>query len=178
MTRKKLTNFPAEFLHFNTYIAAIKNSVGTNMFRRAYMLKGRDGKQVVVDATEDGNIACAYYLSSVLYLFGMIKEKHLTVKSTVLDIESFGWRKIKGPRVGSVLVWEPKLQLSGRVTAHIGFYIGRQTAISHRDDTRSPRPHHWLYKDEGVARRVEAVYWHPRWDMLSGRILSRGELGK
>lgn len=170
MKRKKLTNFPVEFLHFDTYIATIKNSVGTNMFHQAYLLKGRPGERLKrVDATEDGNIACAYYLSSVLFLFGMIREKHLTVKSTVADMEKFGWIKIKRPRVGSVLVWEAKPQASGRITRHIGFYIGGQKAISSRDDTRSPREHHWLYKDEGTVRRVEAIYWHPRWDLLSGR---------
>ena len=135
MKRKKLTAFPVEFLHFDTYVQTIRNSVGTMMFRNAYLLKKRGQKNAVIDATEDGNIACAFCLSSVLFLFGMIKEKHLTVQSTVADMERSGWIKIKRPRVGSVIVWGPKLQTSGRVTRHIGFYVGKRTAISHRDDT-------------------------------------------
>ncbi|MFH0891446.1 MAG: hypothetical protein V1867_01560 [Candidatus Falkowbacteria bacterium] len=170
MKRKKLTAFPVEFLHFDTYIRTIRNSVGTMMFRNAYLLKKQRQKNAIVDATEDGNIACAFYLSSVLLLFGIIKEKHLTVKSTVADMEKSGWIKIKRPRVGSVIVWEPKLQTSGRVTRHIGFYIGKGTAISHRDDTRTPREHQWLYKDEGETRKVEAIYWHPYWDLCLGKM--------
>ena len=49
----------------DSYIAIIKNSVGSQLFRNLYAKV--NGKKI--DITENGKLSCAFYVSSVLLLF-------------------------------------------------------------------------------------------------------------
>ncbi|PJE59965.1 MAG: hypothetical protein COU85_00860 [Candidatus Portnoybacteria bacterium CG10_big_fil_rev_8_21_14_0_10_44_7] len=135
-----------------SYLAMIKNAVGTNMFRNFYLIK--NGR--VNDDTKDGQLSCALFVTAILYHFGLIKKPHLTVKSTQADLKTSGWRKIKGPKPGAVLFWEEKYN-NGSANRHVGFYLGQQMAISNMASKRKPGRHHWTYNN---ARQVEAIYWH------------------
>lgn len=145
-----------------TYLAVIKNSVGSRMFRNFFM--ELDGEKI--DATRDGVVSCAFFVSNVLHMFPamkLIKEPHLTVSATIKDLKASGWQEIAAPRIGAVLVWEPKM-IAGSMNTHIGFYIGDNKAISNFYETGVPDEHHWTY---GMmpGRKVEMILWN---DALEG----------
>ncbi len=51
-----------------SYLAMIKNSVGTNMFRNLYATSGGE----VQDIVREGELSCAYFVSSILYIFKLV----------------------------------------------------------------------------------------------------------
>ena len=144
---------------FDTYLAVIKNSVGSKMFKNLYL--DIDGKKV--DATQDGYLSCAFFVSSVLTISKLIKEVHATVEGTLRDMKESGWIEIPEPKVGSVLIWgKSNFGEQGGVHSHIGFYIDLDTAISNnslRDGT--PTEHPWTFNGK---RKIEAIFWNPKLD--------------
>lgn len=136
----------------------IKNSVGTNMFRNFYLRKGKK----IIDDTEDGNLSCGFYVSSILLIFGLIKTIDLSVAGTVQKMERAGWKKIKMPRRGAVLVWESKKSPpSFKPHRHIGFYVGTGRAISNNSKYGVPKPHHYTFNGK---RKIEAIYWYKKFE--------------
>jgi len=152
---------------FDTYIAVIKNSVGSKMFRNSYA-KINNKK---TDILQNGKLSCAFFASSILVLFKLIKEIHGTVDGTVGDLKQSGWKEIsakggsasggKKPKIGSILVWEK----NHNSHKHIGFYIGNNKAIS-TSSIKKGRPliHHWTYgiKRNKPIRKVEAIFWNKK----------------
>jgi hypothetical protein len=144
-----------------SYLAAIKHSVGTELFRSLYFHIDSQ----VVDVLDDGDLSCAHYLSSMMYMFGLIPERHTTVKSTIEDMQVAGWHRIPEPRPGAVIHWDFKKKDDGTQGAHhhLGFYIDAETAISNSSDTRIIVAHHPTYGsfENGEPRRdILAFYWH------------------
>lgn len=156
---KNSRNQKVQALFFDSYITAIKNSIGTKMFQTLWAEVG--GKKR--DITERGKLSCAVFVSATLLFFGLIKERHATVKGTLKDMKESGWRRIKKPRVGSVLVWE-EVDFNHDPHEHAGFYIGPQKAVSNSWTRGTPIEHHWTFgMTKGKPkRRVVAIYWHPR----------------
>ncbi|MDP3142863.1 MAG: hypothetical protein Q8N14_02805 [Candidatus Omnitrophota bacterium] len=146
---------------FDTYIAVIKNSVGSKMFRNSYA-KINDKK---TDILQNGMLSCAFFVSSILVLFKLIKEIHGTVDGTVRDLEQSDWKKIKKPKIGSVIVWE-KIDFGNKnFHKHIGFYIGNNKAISTNGFKKGqPSVHHWIYgiKRNKPVRKIEAIFWNKK----------------
>ncbi len=143
-------------LRRESYLAMIQNAVGANTYRTLYLREG-DG---VRDILEDGNLSCAYFVSSILMHFKLIESPHATVAGTVRDLEAHGWQKAGAPEPGDVLVWEAQEQgTSGRHT-HIGFSLGGEQAVSNSTTERVPQQHHFTYgeKDGAPARRITAIY--------------------
>ena len=140
------------------YLACIRNSVGSKMFRNSYALVGRKKE----DLLRDGDLACAYFVSCVLKIFDLIDKTHLTVSGTLKDMEKSGWFKIKDPKQGSVLVWE-KQKFGQEEHSHIGFYIGNKKSISNssvkQNVKRIPVEHSFTF---GEKRNIQAVYWHKK----------------
>jgi len=136
------------------YLAMVEKSVGARMFRNLFAeVSGK--KQ---DITENGILSCAYFVSSILVIFDLIKKIHATVGGTVKDMKKCGWKEIKRPRKGSVLVWEAK-DFDGEHHQHIGFFIGDKQAVSNSYRKRVPVIHHWTFKGE---RKIEAIFWHQK----------------
>lgn len=142
-------------LIFDTYLAVIKNSVGSKLFRNFYAKV--NGKRT--DIMRNGDLSCAFYVSSVLVLFQMINKIHGTVDSTVLDLKKSGWRIIKKPKIGSVLVWEKIDFGKNNIHRHIGFYIGNNKAISNSCESGYPVRHYWTF---GGKRKIEMILWNPK----------------
>lgn len=138
-----------------TYLAVIKNSVGTKMFKNLFAKVNSKKKDIV----ENGNLSCAFYASSILYLFKLIKDIHATVNGTIKDLEESGWTKIKTPKNGCVLVWAEKDFGNGGLHKHIGFYIGNSNAVSNNSKTGFPTCHNWKEYDN---RKVEKIFWHKK----------------
>lgn len=131
------------------YLQAIKNSVGTKMFRNTYVLINGEEE----DITNNGELSCALYVSSILKLFDLIKEKHTTVYGAVSDMLKNGWHQTKKPILGDILIWEEK---DGH--QHIGFYIGNHKAISNSSEKRTPFVHHYTFGQNG--RKIIQVLTH------------------
>lgn len=142
-----------EPLLFYTYISAIKNSVGSKTYRQIFAKV--NGKKV--DLTENGNLSCAYFVSSLLLIFKLINEVHATVSGTVRDLEKCGWAQIKKPKVGSILVWDKKDFGKGDLHSHIGFYIGKNEAVSNDSKKGVIEKHHFTYKN---TRKIEKIFWN------------------
>jgi hypothetical protein len=144
----------------DSYIAVIRNSVGTNMFRNFYAIV--EGKKA--DIMRDGGLSSALYVSSVLTIFKFINGVHGTIDSTILDLEKSGWKEIEETKVGSVIVWESAPANRHGIhkdQRHIGFYVGNNEAISNNADERKPLKHHFLF---GGKRKIERIFWNPKFD--------------
>lgn len=154
-----------------SYLKAIKNSVGSNIFRNLYATV--DGKKM--DIRKDGQLSCSAFVSSILYLHKLIYDIHATVEGLVKDMESFGWKKINKPRPGAILVWEP-LPPKNRNDKmywrhdHIGFYVGNKKAISSKYEKRQPVLHHWTFgvKNSQPVRKIEQILWNNRLSNKNG----------
>lgn len=134
-----------------TYLAAIKNSVGSKQFRN--LIADVDGK--TTDLMENGRLACAFYASWILLHFGLIEEAHATVKSTVKDLREHGWTDAKEPKEGDVLVWEATFEHDpNEPHEHIGFYIGNERAVSNSSKLGEIIEHHWTFEGQ---RPVTAI---------------------
>ncbi len=147
-------------LIFDNYLALIKNSVGSKTWQNFYVKI--NGKKC--DVMRSGDLSCAFFVSSLLALLGLIKRPHATVNSTLSDMENSGWHKIKKPKIGSILLWESQMGADGESHRHLGFYIGRHKAVSNSSSSRMPLIHHWTFgKRSGKPKRkIEAIFWHPK----------------
>lgn len=140
-----------EFLLLQNYLNIVKSSVGSKIFRRLYF-KINNKK---IDILRNGDLSCAFFVSSVLRIFGLISETHATVAGTVKDMKKNGWYKISTPKPGAVIVYAPqKTPPSGETHRHIGFYIGKNTVISNSSRYKSPRRQKWNY------RQIEEILWN------------------
>ena len=141
-----------------TFIKFIRNSVGTKMFRNFYLRQ--DNK--IFDATKGGELSCAFYVSGILAIFGLIKNIHGTVKSTKKDLEESGWVEVEQPTSGSVIIWKPSENDQDQHD-HIGFYVGRNMAISNNSSRMKITKHNWTYDN---TRKIQAIYYNPTLDKL------------
>jgi hypothetical protein len=146
-----------------SYIKAIKNGVGSNLFRNLYAYVNGKKKDVL----EDGILSCAVFTSSILHLFKLTADIHATVRGTAADLEKSGWTKIKKPREGAILVWEAQESGSGEAHKHMGFYIGKNKAISNSYKKHRPILHHWTFgvKNGRPVRKVEQIFWNKKLDI-------------
>ena len=144
-----------------SYLKTIENSVGSNLFRNLYFRIG--GKEI--DVLDDGDLSCANYVTAILYLFDLIKQRHTTVTGTIEDVLKSGWYEIKKPKKGAVILWGFKKKDDGTQGKHrhVGFFINSTTAISNDSLTRVVARHHPTFGTfrNGEARRdILAYYWN------------------
>ncbi|OIP58972.1 MAG: hypothetical protein CO143_01885 [Candidatus Moranbacteria bacterium CG_4_9_14_3_um_filter_45_14] len=155
----KEEGYPLAF--FKTYLAMILGSIGSNQYRHLYV----DTVVGPRDVIENGDLACAYFVSSILTLCGLTTGGvHTTVDETICDLKSSGWKKIHSPRLGCVVVWGKKFRSRGLGHRHIGFYVGDDNVVSNDSVSGSPKLHRLFEKDDlgEFIRKVEAYYFHPR----------------
>ena len=152
-----------KFNFYKTYLEAIRGSAGSNIFRHLYL--EMDG--VEKDVAEDGELSCTIYVTWMLKIFNsdqqnihLIKEARARVESAVKDLIESGWYEVSDPKPGAIILWgEHKTKSS--LHKHLGFYVGDDKAISHRDYVKSPVEH--KLHDEALGK-VEKIFWHPRLD--------------
>lgn len=157
-----------KFLLKDSYLSVIKNSIGSKIFRNSFTII--DGQKK--DLLKNGKLSCAFFVSSILVIFKLIKEVHLTVDGTIKDLEKSGWKKVypvkffakqklfsmvKKLKIGSIILWEEK---NGH--KHLGFFIGKNQAISNAFyfyKKREPIIHHLTYNGR---RKIEEIFWHKK----------------
>ena len=132
------------------YLLVAQASVGAQLFRKLYYNIG--GKKIEV--LRDGNLSCAFFVSAVIKIFGLIGVLHTTVTATITDLKRHGWKPIKKPREGAIIIWGLKKSKSGEIHRHIEFYLGNGNAVSTIDS--SPKIHKWGY------RPVEEILWNSK----------------
>ncbi|MEX0869944.1 MAG: hypothetical protein WDZ39_00770 [Candidatus Spechtbacterales bacterium] len=147
-----------EFNLYDTYIAAIKNSVGTEMFSEMYL--NIDGE--VKEVSENGRWACATYVSSVLTMFNLLKERHATMEGLMRGMNESGWYEISEPRDGAIIWWDVTPESEGH--EHAGFYVGDNKAISNSWLKKVPVVHNWRSgtTDGEPSRPVKSIWWHDK----------------
>ena len=141
-------------LPYKTYLAVINNSINSNMFKEVYAkIDGR-----TVDVTRQGELSCAFFVSSILKMFNVAEGSHATVKSTVEDLEKSKWQKTETPSTGDVVVWKAIKFPNGEEHEHIGFVIGKNEAISNDFVSGTPQKHRFDQTPDGTKRQIDAVY--------------------
>ena len=141
-----------------TFLAMAKNSIGAKMFQNFYGTINGKPKDLV----KNGNLSCAFFISTLLHFFKLINDPHLTVMGLLKDMEASNWRKVRQPKIGDILIWEPVDFGSGINHAHVGIFIGQNKAISNNSKTGKPARHHFTFgtKSGQPKRRITAVYRH------------------
>src|SRR3972149_4401027 len=91
------------FLLRDTYLAMVKNSVGTKMFRHCFTSVAGRKQDILKNKGLPHRLSCGFFASSVLLILDLIHEPHITVERTVSDMERSGWKKIGSPRIGCLL---------------------------------------------------------------------------
>jgi len=149
-----------KLLKKETFLKMLLNSCGSSIWKNNYAII--HGKKV--DLVQNGNLSCAFYVSSILKLFNLINEIHLTVKSTEKDLIKNNFKRIsltKNIPQGSILIWENKREYNPYTKKieshlHIGFYLGNKKAISMSSENGFPVIHHYLYY--GKRKIIKAYY--------------------
>lgn len=140
-----------------TYLALIKNSIGSSMFKSCYF---KDSKSQLVDVCKDGEFPCAFYASNILKIIDLVEIAHVTVDSLVTEMERCGWCITKTLSRGAVLIWEARIKVDGEPHRHVGFFVG-----DHRDDNCVSfvdgivKSHNLFVGKEN--RWIEKIYFHP-----------------
>ncbi|MFA5230741.1 MAG: hypothetical protein WC422_05320 [Candidatus Paceibacterota bacterium] len=75
-----------KILTFETYLTMINNSVNCKIFQNLFAKV--DNK--TIDVLNGGELSCAMFVSSILYLFKFINNTHATVVSTIKDLKDSG----------------------------------------------------------------------------------------
>lgn len=128
----------------------ILNSVGTKIFRNLYSFKENNSE--TQDILENGNLSCAVFVSSILFLNGLVNSQHAVVDSVIEDLKKKGWKKIQEEEIekGSIIVWGKGIFSTGSEHKHIGFYIGNKKAISNNTNKGFPIIHNWKKNNKGI----------------------------
>ncbi len=126
-----------------------------------------------IDILENGNLSCAFYVSSLLSLFSVFKllknPPHSTIAGTIKDMKSSRWYEIRTLKPGAILLWEEKKlgdQYAKKGHKHLGFYIGNEEAISNSSKRRMPVRHPFSFGDvnDKKFRKIESIFWHKALD--------------
>jgi hypothetical protein len=138
------------------YLSAIKKSVGAKLFQNVFA----DIDGVEKDITNNGELSCALFVSSLLMMFHLIdasKAPHTTVSGLLKNMMASEWEQIteKELKEGDVIVWKKIIDTDGEVHEHIGFYIGNDKAISNSSEKHTPEEHHYKYNGN---RAIESCW--------------------
>lgn len=137
-------------LVLKNFLTAARGSHGSKIFQKLYFTDGKKTKDIL----KNGDLSCAFFVSSLLKIFSLIGNVHATVDGTIKDMANSGWEKINRPIPGAVVVWGPKETEDGTVHRHIGICLGNNKAISNRAEKRTPVIHALKY------RMIEGYFWN------------------
>lgn len=153
MSNKKITP-----LLLDTLSSLLEKSQDIKLFQTLYV--DIDGEKK--DALEGGNLSCAFYVSGILAILGLIDRFHGTVLGTEQALIKAGWVKTSDLELGNILIWG-KAKNQEHDHLHLGFYLGHDEAISNIWQDRVPKKHHFTFGLESDLsyRPILAAYHHP-----------------
>lgn len=132
-------------------LAATMAAIDSRIFTHLYVRKANTGEEV--DVTQDGQLSCAFFVSSMLTMAQLIDRPHAVVANVVKAMEDNEWEKITEPRPGAVITWPESVD--GH--AHIGIVVTKDSCVSHTFKGRRPQKHGFALYD---GREPVAFYWH------------------
>lgn len=174
-----------EFRKKETYLALIKNSIGTELFSDLFFMNNSDkpfegiSPHEIVNVSKNGQLSCPYYVSCILHLIGgVIDAPHATIDGTLKAMRARGWQELsaeEGLAPGDVVIWEKKEDDgSGHYSdghEHIGFILDENTATSSSSRQKKIISHHPEFKNMGAdikERKIVKIFAHPelseRWE--------------
>ncbi len=139
-----------EKLTLKNLVAAARGAVDSRLFQHIYV---RDGQGNELDVAKDGELSCAYALSGLLTLFGLIDRPHATVATTIEKMKAYGWQEEAQAKLGAVIYWP---EYNGN--EHIGLIVGENECVSNSSKNRTPVLHGFTLSS-GV--QPTAFYIHP-----------------
>jgi len=149
-----------EILRKETFLKMVENSVGCKLFNSLIMKK--DG--AVVDILGDGDVSCATFTSSILFLNRFLPEQKSTVPGLEKVIsESDLFEEIPAsdylPIKGDIVFWEKIRGNDGADHRHVGFVLNESEAVSTTGISHSAIRHP-LYKkpDTDIDRKIERIF--------------------
>lgn len=120
-----------EILKKESLVKALENSVGSRLFN-SLLVRFSDSEQVK-DILNDGELSCAYFVSSLLVMHGLLGETHTTVANLrqVLT-ENPKWQEVplESVEAGDVVFYKKRTFADGSGNAHVGFAVGKTDAVS------------------------------------------------
>lgn len=139
----------------------LERSVGSSLFRTLYGERG----DVLEDVINDGDLACAFFVSTLLSMFGLLSRGvHTTVTKTLQDMLVSDWNETTHPEALAVVLWKEKMGSDGKPHFHIGICTDDTFAIEHSAVTKSPRKIRidGLTMPDGSPRPPIAYFVNPR----------------
>lgn len=147
---------------FESYLKAIKLSEGSQLYQTLY-LETPHGE--LTDILRGGELACANYVSAILYHFKYIQQPHATVEGTEKDLIESGWSQVTTPTIGDVIIWEPNFDHDPKAEhLHIGFSLGGDQAMSNSTTQKTIVQHHFTYgtNESGEPKRkIKVIFQKP-----------------
>ncbi len=94
-----------KYLYYKNFLSMLDNAEGIKIFRHFYIQNDNGG---IIDILQDGNLSCATFVSSILYLNHLISSQHTTVDSTIKDLLNSGWELSSFDNLskGDILIWD------------------------------------------------------------------------
>jgi hypothetical protein len=129
----------------------IEASVGSEIFKHIYVVDIRDGREF--DALDDGSGACAFTVSGIIALQGLIDHPHATVATTIERLRQAGWTETTDPQPGDVVQWA-----AHNDHMHMAFYMGEDRVVGNSTKNQVVAEY-GLTLDDG--RTPIAYFTHP-----------------
>lgn len=145
-----------QYLLEESYLAFISNSLGSKAYQSFFVKKNGQA----YDVLRKGELSCAFFVSTVLYVFKLIEAPSFTIARTAEKLVANGAKRVPLNKLkpGDVLVWVSREEKTGPHN-HIGFYIGGTQAISNSDKKRAIARHDYEFKGK---RKIEMAL-RPNW---------------
>jgi len=148
-----------EKLQYETYLKMIKNSIGTKLFNSLIVKFKNSGK--IQDVCRNGQLSCATFVSSILYLNNYIDRPHATVETTREKMIEAGRKKVlkNNFKFGDVVIWE-EMKFGKNTNKHIGFVLNKKQAVSTDWRKKKVTKHHITYGviNNKPKRKIIEVY--------------------
>lgn len=146
-----------EILRPESYLALIRNSVGSTTWRQMYAsVNGREQ-----DIMNNGDLSCAFFVSSILKMCDLLPQLSVTVFGLIRNLEALRWQKVSEAMPGDILVWETIIDEKGDKHSHIGFYLGEEQAVSNSANTQTIQQHHWTFEGQRPLTAIYRPLWEP-----------------
>ncbi len=149
-----------QWLRRRTLVYIANNSVGSKMWSKSFIF---DSEGRVHDLYEDGNLSCAYHISTTLKMCELWKNEAVAnVDSVVAKLPQNGWTEIEEPRVGAIVVYGKNQLHRAWATRHIGIIVGEDEVVSNGSNSSHIIEKHPLnYMKIGDNwREIESYWWH------------------
>ena len=137
------------------YIKAIQDSVNSKDYKNFFICRTNEK----VDVLKNGQLSCAFFVSSILKRFNLIDHAYCTVQTTIKKLKA-QWREIdlKDIQVGDIILWDKKKQGDTGSHFHLGFYVGNGKAISNSWYKKSPRKHAYNYNGRRKILKIFSLF--------------------